>query len=128
MLWKICIKYVLILTLIHLFLFVQVSKCQSTMSADSPRRTSRKGSTGHLVLPRPVSDTSLIDSLAGFIHEVVPQVRDNELYKFSSVLFFVNWALLSYIKSYLPVIFSTFLNFSWKGLPTVKLYCSRFDC
>ncbi|XP_075212533.1 BCAS3 microtubule associated cell migration factor-like [Lycorma delicatula] len=49
------------------------------MSADSPRRASRKGSTGHVVLPRPVSDPSLIDSLAGFIHEVVPQAYSSVL-------------------------------------------------
>lgn len=43
------------------------------MSAESPRRTPRKGSAGHIVLPQPVSDPSIIDSVAGFIHDVVPQ-------------------------------------------------------
>lgn len=50
------------------------------MSAESPRRTPRKGSAGHVVLPQPVSDPSIIDSVAGFIHDVVPQVRSQLLY------------------------------------------------
>ncbi|XP_039299363.1 uncharacterized protein LOC111052137 [Nilaparvata lugens] len=49
------------------------------MSADSPRRLSRKGSTGHVVLPQPVSDPSIIDSVAGFIHEVIPQAYSSVL-------------------------------------------------
>lgn len=44
------------------------------MSAESPRRAARKGSVGQIVLPQVVSDPSIIDSVAGFIHEVVPQV------------------------------------------------------
>lgn len=43
------------------------------MSAESPRRTSRQGA--HVVAPQPVSDRSIIESVAGFINEVVPQVR-----------------------------------------------------
>lgn len=50
------------------------------MSAESPRRTPRKGSAGHVVLPQAVSDPSIIDSVAGFIHDVVPQVRSQLLY------------------------------------------------
>jgi hypothetical protein len=42
------------------------------MSAESPRRSSRQG--GHVVAPQAVSDRSIIESVAGFINEVVPQV------------------------------------------------------
>ena len=42
------------------------------MSAESPRKSSRQG--GHVVAPQPVSDRSIIESVAGFINEVVPQV------------------------------------------------------
>ncbi|KAK7865422.1 hypothetical protein R5R35_012788 [Gryllus longicercus] len=42
-----------------------------TMSAESPRKTSSRG--GHVVAPQPVSDRSIIESVAGFINEVVPQ-------------------------------------------------------
>lgn len=42
------------------------------MSAESPRRSSRQG--GHIVVPQPVNDRSIIESVAGFINEVVPQV------------------------------------------------------
>jgi hypothetical protein len=42
------------------------------MSAESPRKSSRQG--GHVVAPQSVSDRSIIDSVAGFINEVVPQV------------------------------------------------------
>ncbi|PNF22320.1 hypothetical protein B7P43_G02923 [Cryptotermes secundus] len=41
------------------------------MSAESPRKSSRQG--GHIVAPQSVSDRSIIDSVAGFINEVVPQ-------------------------------------------------------
>ncbi|KDR16621.1 Breast carcinoma-amplified sequence 3-like protein [Zootermopsis nevadensis] len=41
------------------------------MSAESPRRSSRQG--GHIVVPQPVNDRSIIESVAGFINEVVPQ-------------------------------------------------------
>lgn len=44
------------------------------MSADSLRRVNRKGNAGHVVLPQPVNDPSLIESVTGFIQEVVPQV------------------------------------------------------
>jgi hypothetical protein len=44
----------------------------ATMSAESPRKTSRQG--GYIVSPQPVSDRSIIESVAGFINEVVPQV------------------------------------------------------
>lgn len=49
------------------------------MSAESPRRIAQKESTGHVVLPQPVNDPSLIDSVAGFIQDVVPQVYLNYL-------------------------------------------------
>lgn len=49
------------------------------MSAESPRRVAQKGSSGHIVLPQPVNDLSLIDSVAGFIQDVVPQVQFNTL-------------------------------------------------
>lgn len=44
------------------------------MSADSLRSVNRKGNAGHVVLPQPVNDPSLIESVTGFIQEVVPQV------------------------------------------------------
>lgn len=44
------------------------------MSADSTRKQSKQGFNGHVVLPQPISDPSIIESVAGFIHEVVPQV------------------------------------------------------
>uniref|UniRef100_A0A1B6E2D0 BCAS3 WD40 domain-containing protein n=1 Tax=Clastoptera arizonana TaxID=38151 RepID=A0A1B6E2D0_9HEMI len=43
------------------------------MSAESSKRVIRKGSVGQVVLPQVVSDRSIIDSVTGFIHEVVPQ-------------------------------------------------------
>jgi len=43
------------------------------MSAESSRRLPRKGSAGQVVLPQPVIDPSLIDSVTGFIQDVVPQ-------------------------------------------------------
>lgn len=45
------------------------------MSADSSKRQSKQAITGHVILPQPVNDPSIIDSVAGFIHEVVPQVN-----------------------------------------------------
>ena len=50
----------------------------TAMSAESPRKTSRQ--SGHVVTPQPVSDRSIIESVAGFINEVVPQVIDLLLY------------------------------------------------
>lgn len=44
------------------------------MSADSLRKQSKQGYHGQVILPQPVNDLSLIESVAGFIHEVVPQV------------------------------------------------------
>ncbi|KAG8234132.1 hypothetical protein J437_LFUL007498 [Ladona fulva] len=41
------------------------------MSAESPRKTTRHG--GYVVSPQPVSDRSIIESVAGFINDVVPQ-------------------------------------------------------
>lgn len=44
------------------------------MSAESPRKVNRKVKAGHVILPQPVNDPSLIESVTGFIQEVVPQV------------------------------------------------------
>lgn len=55
------------------------------MSADSPRRSGSRvtrqggGSVcgnggGQVVVPQPVTDPSIIDSVTGFINDVVPQV------------------------------------------------------
>ncbi|XP_011502085.1 PREDICTED: breast carcinoma-amplified sequence 3 homolog [Ceratosolen solmsi marchali] len=42
------------------------------MSADSPRRTGlHKGA--QIITPQPISDTSIIDSVAGIINDIVPQ-------------------------------------------------------
>nr|CAD7199236.1 unnamed protein product [Timema douglasi] len=41
------------------------------MSAESPRKSIRHG--GYIVPPQPVSDRSIIENVAGFINEVVPQ-------------------------------------------------------
>jgi hypothetical protein len=42
------------------------------MSAESPRRRSQEGAR---VRPQPVSDKTILESVAGFINEVVPQVN-----------------------------------------------------
>ncbi|XP_012279625.1 breast carcinoma-amplified sequence 3 homolog isoform X2 [Orussus abietinus] len=42
------------------------------MSADSPRRGVHKGA--RVVSPQPISDRSIIDSVAGIINDIVPQV------------------------------------------------------
>jgi hypothetical protein len=57
----------------------------STMSAESPRKTSRQ--SGHVVTPQPVSDRSIIESVAGFINEVVPQVIGVLLCLYTSLSF-----------------------------------------
>lgn len=45
------------------------------MSADSPRRAGgHKGA--QVVSPQPISDKSIIDSMAGIINDIVPQVRN----------------------------------------------------
>lgn len=41
------------------------------MSADTPKRGLHKGV--HVVTPQPVSDKSIIDSVAGIINDIVPQ-------------------------------------------------------
>lgn len=61
------------------------------MSAESPRKTSRQ--SGHVVTPQPVSDRSIIESVAGFINEVVPQVIGFLLYLYSSLSFTHNLGL-----------------------------------
>jgi hypothetical protein len=58
------------------------------MSAESPRKSSRQG--GHIVAPQPVSDRSIIESVAGFINEVVPQVISFLLYSYSTCSFHVD--------------------------------------
>ncbi|XP_047110731.1 breast carcinoma-amplified sequence 3 homolog [Schistocerca piceifrons] len=52
---------------------MEVVKIQQicTMSAESPRKSVNPA--GNVVLPQPVSDRSIIESVAGFINEVVPQ-------------------------------------------------------
>lgn len=42
------------------------------MSADSPRRSAPKGA--HIVSAQPIVDRSIIDSVAGIINDIVPQV------------------------------------------------------
>ena len=42
------------------------------MSADSPRRGVHKGV--QVVSPQPIIDRSIIDSVAGIINDIVPQV------------------------------------------------------
>lgn len=42
------------------------------MSADSPRRGVHKGV--QIVSPQPIVDRSIIDSVAGIINDIVPQV------------------------------------------------------
>lgn len=42
------------------------------MSADSPRRGLHKGA--QIISPQPISDKSIIDSVAGIINDIVPQV------------------------------------------------------
>lgn len=49
------------------------------MSADSPRRAgAHKGA--QVVSPQPISDKSIIDSMAGLINDIVPQVSSRELW------------------------------------------------
>lgn len=42
------------------------------MSAESPRRGMHKGA--QIVSPQPIVDRSIIDSVAGIINDIVPQV------------------------------------------------------
>lgn len=42
------------------------------MSAESPRRGIQKGA--QVISPQPVSDRSIIESVAGIINDIVPQV------------------------------------------------------
>lgn len=43
------------------------------MSAESPRRGVHKGA--QVVSPQPIVDRSIIDSVAGIINDIVPQVH-----------------------------------------------------
>ena len=49
------------------------------MSAESLRKKSYEKCVGKVILPQIVEDKSLIDSFTGFIQDVVPQVRFNQL-------------------------------------------------
>lgn len=42
------------------------------MSADSPSRSKTKNRTENVVFPQQVTDPTILDSVAGFINEVVP--------------------------------------------------------
>ena len=75
----------------QIVLFLCVFFLSTTMSAESPRKTSRQ--SGHVVTPQPVSDRSIIESVAGFINEVVPQVIGFLLYLYSSLSFTHNLGL-----------------------------------
>ena len=44
------------------------------MSADSPRRSVQNGA--QVISPQPVNDRSIIDSVAGIINDIVPQVNN----------------------------------------------------
>lgn len=46
---------------------------ENRMSADSPRRGLHKGA--QVISPQPISDKSIIDSVAGIINDIVPQVN-----------------------------------------------------
>jgi len=72
------------------------------MSAESPRKTSRQ--SGHVVTPQPVSDRSIIESVAGFINEVVPQVIGFLLYLYSSLSFTHNLGLSHRSWPHYPII------------------------
>ena len=73
------------------YVFLCVFFLSATMSAESPRKTSRQN--GHVVTPQPVSDRSIIESVAGFINEVVPQVIGFLLYMYNSLSFTQNLGL-----------------------------------
>lgn len=45
------------------------------MSAESQQKQFHEKSVGKVILPQAVEDKSLIDSFAGFIQDVVPQVN-----------------------------------------------------
>ncbi|XP_074000051.1 uncharacterized protein [Rhodnius prolixus] len=49
------------------------------MSADLSRKQSSRGSNGQTILPQAVGNPSIIESVAGFIHEVVPQAYSSVL-------------------------------------------------
>jgi len=72
------------------------------MSAESPRKTSRQ--SGHVVTPQPVSDRSIIESVAGFINEVVPQVIGFLLYLYSSLSFTQNLGISHRSWPHYPII------------------------
>jgi len=72
------------------------------MSAESPRKTSRQ--SGHVVTPQPVSDRSIIESVAGFINEVVPQVIGFLLCLYSSLSFTQNLGISHRSLPHYPII------------------------
>lgn len=49
------------------------------MSADSLRKQSKQAYHGQVILPQAINDPSIIESVAGFIHEVVPQAYSSVL-------------------------------------------------
>jgi hypothetical protein len=52
------------------------------MSAESPRRGAHKGA--QIISPQPIVDRSIIDSVAGIINDIVPQV----LYRMVDIIIF----------------------------------------
>lgn len=56
------------------------------MSADLSRKQSSRGSNGQTILPQAVGNPSIIESVAGFIHEVVPQVKKIKFHLFEIYL------------------------------------------
>lgn len=61
------------------------------MSAESPRRGVHKGA--QVVSPQPIVDRSIIDSVAGIINDIVPQVCN--LIQIFSVVTRVSTSILS---------------------------------
>ena len=55
------------------------------MSADYLRKQSKQGNHGQVILPQAITDPSIIQSVAGFIHEVVPQVFSNFTFVSSNI-------------------------------------------
>ncbi|XP_014291647.1 putative leucine-rich repeat-containing protein DDB_G0290503 isoform X2 [Halyomorpha halys] len=49
------------------------------MSADTLRKQSKQAYHGQVILPQAINDPSIIESVAGFIHEVVPQAYTSVL-------------------------------------------------
>lgn len=71
----------------YLLLGKNIQFGKEKMSADSPRRGVHKGV--QVVSPQPIVDRSIIDSVAGIINDIVPQV--------GTLKYFVDALLLRYI-------------------------------